>query len=105
MILHKEHFENEMNQKQSVDKIFSKNIIVNQIYEPKFNDGSFNKTFLGLGWANHRNNTVSDGRISSLLFDLSNLSSGKYNLQLNITPNILRENQKISIKVNDQKFF
>lgn len=104
MILDKELFGNEIKQSETVDKINSKSIMVNKIYKPRFNDGSFKKTFLGLGWANHRNNTVSDGKISSLLFDFSNLLSGKYELQINITPNILRENQQISIEVKDQKY-
>ena len=57
-----------------------------------------------MGWANHRNNTVTDGKISTLLFDFSNLIDGKYEIQFNITPNILKEDQKISIKMEDKEY-
>ncbi len=104
MITDKENFKNEIKKNKSIDKIYSKKILLDKVYKPKFIDGSFDESFLGFGWANHRYDTVSDGRISTLLFDLSSLVDGKYELQFNITPNILKEDQKISIKIEDKEY-
>ena len=104
MITDKENFGNQIKKDETIDKISSKKILLDQQYKPKFIEGSFDESFLGFGWANHRNNTVSDGRISTLLFNLSSLVDGKYEFQFNITPNILREDQKISISIQDKEY-
>ena len=104
IIANKENFESEIKKDKLTNEVFSKKILLNHIYKPKFIEGSFDESFLGLGWANHRNNTVTDGKISTLLFDFSNLIDGKYEIQFNITPNILKEDQKISIKMEDKEY-
>ena len=104
MIVDKDHFKDEKKKNSEINKINSKKILVNEKYKPKFIGGSFEQSFLGLGWANHRYDTVSEGSISSLLFDLSDLTPGNYEILFNITPNILKDNQEITIEMGKQKY-
>ena len=56
IIANKENFESEIKKDKLTNEVFSKKILLNHIYKPKFIEGSLMKVFR-LGWANHRNNT------------------------------------------------
>ena len=90
-----------------INKIESKKIRINFLYEPKFKEGSYEKSFLGIGWTKHGKNlsAVSDGNNSTLFFDLSGLKENKYNLIINIDAIINSSNQNISIITSDKYGF
>ena len=89
--------------KKIIDKIKSKKISPNLIYKPKFKEGSYEKSFLGIGWTKHGKNlsAISDGEDSALIFDLSELKENTYNLIINIEAIINSSNQNISIISHD----
>ncbi|MDB9820886.1 DUF6311 domain-containing protein [Candidatus Pelagibacter sp.] len=57
---------------------------------------------LGLGWSyDHSTNGIwSDGKRSSIMLDTQNLIKKSYNLEIGITPNILKDNQKINLSIS-----
>ena len=93
--------------KEIIDKIKSKKINPNFIYKPKFKEGSYEKSFLGIGWTKHGKNlsAISDGEDSVLIFDLSELKENTYNLIINIEAIINSLNQNISIISYDKYGF
>tara|TARA_B100000795_G_C22789124_1_gene436058 strand:+ start:208 stop:2352 length:2145 start_codon:yes stop_codon:yes gene_type:complete len=57
---------------------------------------------LGLGWSyDHSTNGIwSDGKRSSIMLDTQNLIKKSYNLEIGITPNLLKDNQKINLSIS-----
>ena len=104
IIADKQNLKKNIKNDRELNKINSKKILLDSKYNPNFKEGIFEETFLGLGWSNHRKDTVSDGKNSSLLFNLSDLSPGKYILQINIVPNILKDGQEILIELNGKEY-
>ena len=105
ILFNKDKIRGEIENSDSFEKIKSKKILEEVKYSPKFIDGSFDQTFLGLGWTKHREDlAVTDGKKTSLIFDFSDLKDQKYILQFNISPYILKNNQELIVEMNNQKY-
>ena len=107
MLVNKKLLENLKLEKKLINTIKSKIIDENSTYKPKFLDGSINPSFLGIGWTKHglSLSAISDGNFSTLLFNLSELEKGKYDLIVDIEAIINTPKQNIFVEIsNEYKF-
>ena len=88
-------------------KIVSKKVRLNLTYKPKFLEGSYKQSFLGIGWTKHGTSlsAVSDGNSSTLIFNLSELKGNMYNLIIDIEAIINSPTQNTSITITDENGF
>lgn len=91
----------------NLEKIKSKEIIEDYLYKPKFEEGSNDLSFLGIGWTKHGIDlsATSDGDFSTLIFNFSKLKKNHYKLLIDIDAIIITPNQNIYIEVNDEYGF
>ena len=83
-------------------------VIINEIFKINFLNSFYKVSFLGLGWTSYKNSVEpwTDGRYSSLIFDLSKLENvgDNYFLDINFGNKLLKKNEYIDLEVTSNGY-